>query len=238
MSNKSKLIEHYKDEADGFDNRREICKHQKFYNKLHSEIVYSYLKGCKNVYEAGCGTGRFTLYLAKKGIKVHAMDSSEKMISIAKKKAIKEGVNKNITFEIGDIENIKSNDNIYDGVLSIAVLRHFKNINKGISELSRIAKPKGVVVTDYLDKKYYSIYRIYRKLIKDKNEKYFYPNYYRTLTEIRNIFQNNGLDLTSHKSIRKFPKYLFYFKFLNSALNSIENNINMGPIVTVKGIKK
>ena len=41
--------------------------------------------GTKNVLDLGCGTGRYTIFLAKTGFDVYACDLSEKAIEIVKK---------------------------------------------------------------------------------------------------------------------------------------------------------
>jgi len=241
---KKKFIEHYNKEAEFYDEYRYSNPCQNFYSELQKEIVYSYLRGCSYVYEAGCGTGRFAIHLAKQGIKVLAMDSSKKMLKIARDKAKREGVSAMVKFEHGDIENIKHKNNSFDGVLSVAVLRHFPDIDKSIAELSRILKPGGVLVTDFLDKKIFLFYDIYKKIFGDwKKEEHFFKNYYRTLEEVKYVLERNGITLVEHKAIVKFPSHpllckLFDFEFFSSALKFYEDSINIGGVVTTKGIKK
>ena len=69
----------------GYDSDIFSCKCNTLYDRMSKEIIYSYLKDCKYVLDAGTGTGRFAIYLAQRGINVVAADSSKEMIEIAKK---------------------------------------------------------------------------------------------------------------------------------------------------------
>ena len=81
----------------------------------------------KEVLDLGCGTGRYTIPLAKKGAKVTAIDFTKGMIEIAKKKAKKSRLN--INFKQGDITKYNP-DKKFDKILSMLVLDHIKDLKK------------------------------------------------------------------------------------------------------------
>lgn len=217
------------------------------YDEILKEIIYEYVKDCDYILEAGCGTGRFSIYLAKKGKKIVAMDASEEMLEIAREKAVKENVENQIEFVKGDIENIPFNDKNFDGIFSFAVLRHFNSPEKGISELCRVMQNDGVLVIDILNKKIFQYYDSYRKLVGKKvnvPNDYFFTNYYLTLNEIEELVSKKHMQLFNHKAIIKFPSHLILCKlklnFLNNFIKMLEKNINLGAVILIqlkKGVK-
>ena len=58
-----------------------------------------------DVLELGCGTGEDAVYLARRGVQVHATDGSPAMLAIARHKALLQGVSKRVTFEHLDLNN-------------------------------------------------------------------------------------------------------------------------------------
>jgi len=215
------------------------------YDKILKEIIYDYLKDCNYILEAGCGTGRFSIYLAKNGKKIVAMDTSKEMLNIAKQKAEKENVETKIEFVESDIENIPFNDKSFDAVLSFAVLRHFKSPENGISELCRVMRGDGVMVIDILNKMIYQYYDLYRKLIGKKpnipNE-HFFTNYYLNLKEMDELLLKRHMQLFNHKNIMKFPSHLILcklkLKFLNKFIEMLEKKINIGAVILIQVKKK
>lgn len=107
-------------------------------------------KEFKKILDLGCGTGRNTLYLAKKGFEVHACDISETGISLTRELVQKEKIN-NVEFSIQNMYSLKYDNNIFDGVLCIWVQSHGmkREVQKGINEIRRVLKEGGVVVTDF-----------------------------------------------------------------------------------------
>ena len=68
----------------------------------------------KTLLEFGCGTGNFTLPLARQGYQITGVDLSEEMINQAKQKAQKEQLS--VTFEVEDICDYQAQQEV-DGVL-------------------------------------------------------------------------------------------------------------------------
>ncbi len=62
-----------------------------------------------HVLELGCGTGEDAVYLAQRGMRVHAIDGAEAMLEIARHKAQIQGVGDRITFEQRDLASLDQN---------------------------------------------------------------------------------------------------------------------------------
>lgn len=75
--------------------------------KRHIEkTLLSNIEGIKTVFDAGAGSGRFSILLAKLGLKVTHFDISQTMIDKAKELAEKAGAIDNITFVNGALEDL------------------------------------------------------------------------------------------------------------------------------------
>jgi ubiquinone/menaquinone biosynthesis C-methylase UbiE len=98
----------------------------------------------KKVLDLGCGTGFYSLWFSEKGAKVLGIDSSEEMIKIAKEKASRKKLD--AQFLIGDVTELRMEDDVFDVVLSALVLMEVKELDKAISELVRVAKNGGDII--------------------------------------------------------------------------------------------
>ncbi|MBU1913139.1 MAG: class I SAM-dependent methyltransferase [Candidatus Omnitrophica bacterium] len=93
------------------------------------------------VLDIGCGPAVYTDNLSEAGYEIYGVDSSERMIEIAKSKNFK-----NAKFFVGTVENIKFADNFFDGVLCVGVLEYLNSIEDGIKEIARVTKHGGIVI--------------------------------------------------------------------------------------------
>ena len=240
-SEKQQFKEHYEEEAEEYDKRRDELNSTKLaYSLLQKSIVFSYLDGCNYILEAGCGTGKFTIDLAQMGKKVVAVDISSNMLKQAEKKAQAAGVTDWITFIQGDIENLPCRDEAFDGVLSIAVLRHIKDPIPGIASLSRILRRNGVLVVDYLNANVFNYYEMFGKLVRKNlnvKNKHFFPNYYLNLKVIKQIFSNAGIEYMEHHGIIKIPTSIVSTLKMTRIMSNFEKAFKFGSVVIVKGIK-
>lgn len=114
--------------------------------KSHIEKeLLSNLDGIDTVFDAGAGSGRFSILLAKQGCKVVHFDISQPMINKAKEVAEREKVTEKLTFVKGRIEDLDEyHDSEYDMVISFdaPISYTYPNHEKVISELLRIAKKR------------------------------------------------------------------------------------------------
>ncbi|HWI50310.1 MAG TPA: class I SAM-dependent methyltransferase [Rummeliibacillus sp.] len=94
-----------------------------------------------HVLDIGCGTGQTAAFLAKHfGCKVTAIDINPIMIEKAKKRFENDGLD--IKVILGDAQNMNFVDHSFDFIVSESVIS-FTNIDKTLSELSRVLKEDG-----------------------------------------------------------------------------------------------
>jgi ubiquinone/menaquinone biosynthesis C-methylase UbiE len=114
--------------------------------KAHIEKeLLSNLDGIETVFDGGAGCGRFSILLAKHGLKVTHFDISRPMIDKAKELAGKEGVLDRITFVQGALEDLSAYaDKSFDLVMSFdsPISYTYPNQEKTISELVRLARKR------------------------------------------------------------------------------------------------
>lgn len=94
------------------------------------------------VLDAGCGAGRDTNLLSKKGVNAIGLDISEGLIAVARQQY------PNLTFIEGDLRGLPFNNQEFDGVWAHASLLHLEtgeDVSKSLSEFARVLKPKGIL---------------------------------------------------------------------------------------------
>ena len=111
---------------------------------IERELLQS-LDGIETAFDGGAGCGRFSILLAKQGVKVTHFDISQPMIDKAKEIAEREGVIDRITFVKGALEELSAYaDRSFDMVMSFdsPISYTYPDQEKVIGELVRIAKKR------------------------------------------------------------------------------------------------
>jgi ubiquinone/menaquinone biosynthesis C-methylase UbiE len=105
----------------------------------------------QKILDLSCGTGKHSIYLARKGFKVYATDISPTGLKIAREKAASLGLH-NIRFKRHDMRSIPFPDSFFDAVICTWAIYHgtLEQIRQTISEIHRALKPDGTVITDLL----------------------------------------------------------------------------------------
>lgn len=132
--------------------------------------------GGLHVLDIACGTGDFSIAIAKEMLrraagnrdaaqpqedadagdflrtggywpgKVIGVDLSEGMLKIMGDKVRAAGLEKMISYETGDCENLRFEDGTFDRVTVAFGVRNFENREKGLKEMLRVLRPGGELV--------------------------------------------------------------------------------------------
>lgn len=132
--------------------------------------------GGMHVLDIACGTGDFSIAIAKEMLrraagnrdaaqaqedeeagdclrtggywpgKVIGVDLSEGMLKIMGEKVKAAGLEKLISYETGDCENLRFEDGTFDRVTVAFGVRNFENREKGLKEMLRVLRPGGELV--------------------------------------------------------------------------------------------
>ena len=99
----------------------------------------------KKILILGCGLGEEAVYLALQGAKVTAIDISKGMLVATKKLAKKYKIEKKIIYKQMDAEKLLYTKESFDYVFGCNILHHI-HLQKGLKEIKRVLKKKGVGV--------------------------------------------------------------------------------------------
>lgn len=134
---------------------------------VETKIIFDLLKPKKGMHilDVGCGTGNFSIKLAKLGCHVTGVDVSGAMLEKARENAKKEGVD--VTFIEEDISTMAFED-VFDGVCSNTALEFFGDKEKAIATMLRSVKKEGLVVVGTINKES-SWYDFYAKELEKEN---------------------------------------------------------------------
>jgi len=97
----------------------------------------------RRILDAGCGTGKHSVYFAGRGYDVTGLDMSAGMI----REAVKNLAGLKIIFVLGDMRSLTFPNNFFDGVWTVAALAHltFKDKQRFIREAHRVLKHDGIL---------------------------------------------------------------------------------------------
>ncbi|MFA5809014.1 MAG: class I SAM-dependent methyltransferase [Thermoleophilia bacterium] len=161
--------------------------------------------------DIGCGTGAFTLELARRGANTTGVDQSENMVSLARSMAAQDGqqVGQQVGFTVADAEALPFHDDEFDLVIAVTVLCFAAEPVRLLRESLRVLKPNGRLVLGELNSLSPWAWwrRVKRRLVKSSfsGARFFSPKKLAALL-LENGFQIEGL------------RTLLYFPPVNSSL--------------------
>ncbi len=123
-----------------------------YVDKVETECalnLFKVKKGMK-ILDVGCGTGNFSIKLARMGCKVVGIDISEEMLEVAKEKAEKEDLD--IEFYNMDVYDLKFENEIFDGVFSMAAFEFIEKPEIALGEIFRVVKKDEYILIGTINK--------------------------------------------------------------------------------------
>lgn len=105
----------------------------------------------KKILDLACGTGRHTVFLAKKEFQVIGIDNSKTALQLTRKQLKKKRI-KNARVCIGSMHKIPFKKESFDAVACTRAIYHgtHKKIQKTIAEVHRVLRPKGLFLFNVL----------------------------------------------------------------------------------------
>ena len=104
----------------------------------------------RSILDLGCGTGRHSVELARRGYEVTGVDLSEGMLERARRRAKAEGVS-GTTFLLGDVQNFQLNRR-FDAVLSMFAVVGYQisdaAVRSTLANVRQHLEPEGVFIFD------------------------------------------------------------------------------------------
>ena len=96
--------------------------------------------------DAGCGIGDYAVRLAKRGMRVVAVDFAENVLKMARENVERSGLQDRIKIQHENLLSLSFDDEMFDAVLCWGVLMHIPDVERAIAELARVVRRGGVVV--------------------------------------------------------------------------------------------
>jgi len=115
------------------------------------------------ILDIATGTGDFAISATKyTNANVTGIDISQGMLDVGVDKVSKKGLTDRIKLQLADSENLPFQDNSYDAITAGFGVRNFEDLNKGLSEMYRTLKPRGlVVILEPSEPTYFPLKQIY-----------------------------------------------------------------------------
>jgi ubiquinone/menaquinone biosynthesis C-methylase UbiE len=99
------------------------------------------------VLEVGCGSGRFAVDLARRGLRVVAIDPAAAMVEQARTHAEQAGFGADrLTVTLGDASALAFADQTFDLIVALGVLPWLEDPTQAVREMARVTRPCGYVL--------------------------------------------------------------------------------------------
>lgn len=191
-----KFTEYYRQKkvTGTYDDQREKTEYRRLKRALELRHFLDLIdkREGEKVLELGCSSGFLTKYLGK----VTAIDTSEAMLEITKKK------NPSSTVVSGDMFEMPFKDSSFDKVVTMRVWNHLDNndIIKAIKESKRVLKKNGYLIFDTEDESSLRMFvsKIYKLLFNPTG----YTIYQYSFPRIRRILESEGFKIEQVKIIK------------------------------------
>jgi len=120
-------------------------------------------KPVESLLDIATGTGDFAIEALKLNPKqIIGSDISEGMLQVGKQKVKKKKLDNIISFELGDAENLRFENDSFDAITVGFGVRNFENLEKGLADMHRVLKPNGqVAILEFSKPKKFPIKQLY-----------------------------------------------------------------------------
>lgn len=127
-----------------------LPNHFQPYQKLVQQVVEEIEKysGKGIILDAGCGTGNFSIALAKRGYDVVGVDYAEGMLNRARSK--RNGISNLQLLRLDLEKGLAFPDNYFSGIISVHTLYTMRDPERALKEYHRLLCPDGVFVLSEL----------------------------------------------------------------------------------------
>gem|GEM_PF-2755884 len=157
MTANSKAMKYWDRRSAYYDTHQDASKEALLFEQQALNNILSFLPAPslrRKILDAGGGSGRLAVPIARLGYCVTLTDISEKMVTLAKRRARKAGVEKRMSFRISDLENMRGlEDNFFDLSFSeFYPVSYCSRPEEAVRELARVTRKNGMVIISVCNK--------------------------------------------------------------------------------------
>jgi len=201
-----RVVAYYQRMAADYDKEYQVPFFEEIYDKITWHYIEAYLPRGGVVLDAGGGTGKWSIPIAKKGLKVVLFDISQDMLNVASTKVEEKGLEDNVSFRQGDICSLPFADSTFDFVLAEGdPISYCSNPNSAVKELGRVLKSNC-----YLSAGVDSLYPVLRRMLNQPDVDF--DQFHKVYRERRFLAKNWGFQCWAFtpKDLRRlFSKHGF-----------------------------
>ncbi len=181
----------------------------RYYYSTYSETLLKNMPEKGNALDIGCGSGTFTLMLCRKKFrKIYAVDLSQKMLDILKKRLNTHDKKKIKTIK-SDVCAMPFKDNYFDFIICVGLMECISDQKKLLNEISRVLKPTGKASIRWLNKTgIWGFLEFIMKTLRIQGSPFSY-NRYSTPEQAHKLCKNAGLKVKRTKGMILLPLFIF-----------------------------
>ncbi|TAK05895.1 MAG: methyltransferase domain-containing protein [Candidatus Manganitrophaceae bacterium] len=153
--------------------------------------------------DIGCGTGIYTLALARRGAHVVGVDPSWEMISIAREKFRRVGLPG--LFVLGSAEALPFRPGSFDLALAVTSLCFVRSPDQSIKETHRVLKPEGRLVLGELNR--FSPWALWRRLKGLFTDTIYNQAHFWGKRELERLLRRRGFCVGAARMLLYFPPW-------------------------------
>lgn len=153
--------------------------------------------------DIGCGTGIYTLALARRGVHVVGVDPSWEMIAIAREKFRRAGLPG--FFVLGSAEALPFRPGCFDLALAVTSLCFVRSPDQTIEETRRVLKPEGRLVLGELNR--FSPWALWRRLKGLVTETIYNQAHFWGRRELESLLRRKGFCVSAARTLLYFPPW-------------------------------
>ncbi|WP_238339216.1 class I SAM-dependent methyltransferase [Candidatus Manganitrophus noduliformans] len=170
---------------------------------LESEVIFNLaeVKPAERAIDIGCGTGIYTLELARRGSRVVGVDPSMEMIAIAREKFRRAGLPG--LFVLGSAEALPFRPSCFDLALAVTSLCFVRSPDQTIEETHRVLKQDGRLVLGELNR--FSPWALWRRLKGLFTDTIYNQAHFWGRRKLERLLQRKGFRIGATRILLHFP---------------------------------
>ncbi|KAF2150103.1 S-adenosyl-L-methionine-dependent methyltransferase [Myriangium duriaei CBS 260.36] len=173
------------------------------------------------VLDAGCGAGLVAIHMARRGLKVQAVDLVDRHVRLASRNVQKAGLQSQIKAEKSSYQDLAYSDGAFDGIYTVETFVHATDPEVAAKELVRVIRPGGrLAMHEYEFRSFDKMNRIQAnkkyedldKLAAMPELRRFHSGYIKSLLEDAGMVDVQVEDLS--ENILPMLRYFFVLAFI------------------------
>ena len=172
---KYKILNGKKGVKEAYDLMAKSYDHSKYFywtrkmEKGEEKIINKWIKSISEIcFDVGCGTGRYSIKIAKKECEILALDISLEMLKKLKEKINGSMLENKINLILADAENLPFKEKAFNSLICTLTINHFENLEKAIEDFSRVLKKDSICIISTFNSYTLKDFQKRHKLLENK----------------------------------------------------------------------